>query len=49
VIETTWDVFKRTWKNFLFMDDGPLLIGKKRDQVVQFMSNGTYRIGDKSN
>ena len=48
VIETTWDVFQRTWKNFLFMDDGPLLIGKKRDQVVQFMSNGTFRIGNKT-
>jgi len=49
IIETTWDVFQRCWKNFLFMDDGPLLMGKKRDKVVQFMSNGTYRIGDKSN
>lgn len=48
IIETTWDVFQRCWKNFLFMDDGPLLIGKKRDQVVQFMSNGTFRIGNKS-
>jgi len=47
VIETNWGVFKRCWKNFLFMDDGPLLIGKKRDQVVQFLSNGTFRIGTK--
>ncbi|MDP2562306.1 DUF2947 domain-containing protein [Psychrobium sp. 1_MG-2023] len=47
VIETTWEVFKRCWKNFLFMDDGPLLVGKKRDQAVQFMSNGTFRVGTK--
>jgi len=47
VIETTWEVFKRCWKNFLFMDDGPVLVGKKRDQVVQFMSNGTFRVGSK--
>ncbi|NRA62333.1 MAG: DUF2947 domain-containing protein [Psychrobium sp.] len=47
VIETTWQVFKSCWKNFLFMDDGPLLIGKKRDQVVQFLSNGTFRVGTK--
>lgn len=47
IIETTWDVFQRCWKNFLFMDDGPLLIGKKRDQVVQFLSNGTFKLGDK--
>lgn len=48
VIETTWAIFKRCWKNFLFMDDGPILIGKKRQQVVQFTSNGYFKIGDKS-
>ncbi len=47
VIETTWLVFKRSWKNFLFMDDGPILIGKKRQQVVQFSSNGYFKIGEK--
>ena len=45
VIETTWAVFKRCWKNFLFMDDGALLVGKKRPQAVQFLSNGTYQLG----
>ena len=47
VIETTWAIFKRCWKNFLFMDDGPILIGKKRQQVVQFTSNGYFKIGEK--
>ncbi|MCI2284023.1 DUF2947 domain-containing protein [Colwellia sp. MSW7] len=47
IIETTWVVFKRCWKNFLFMDDGPILIGKKRQQVVQFTSNGYFKIGNK--
>ena len=47
VIETTWMIFKRCWKNFLFMDDGSILIGKKRQQVVQFTSNGYFKIGDK--
>jgi hypothetical protein len=47
VIETTWAVFKRCWKNFLFMDDGSLLIGKKRKEVVQFLSNGTCKVGNK--
>ncbi len=47
VIETTWAVFARCWKNFLFMDDGPILIGKKRSQVVQFTSNGYFNIGEK--
>ena len=47
VIETTWAVFKRCWKNFLFMDDGAILIGKKRTEAVQFLSTGYYKIGNK--
>jgi hypothetical protein len=47
VIETTWQVFRRCWKNFLFMDDGVILLGKKREQVVQFTSNGLFKIGMK--
>ncbi len=47
VIETTWLIFKRNWKNFLFMDDGSILLGKKRQQVVQFNSNGNFKVGDK--
>ncbi len=47
VIETTWANFKLTWKNFLFVDDGCLLIGKKRQEVVQFFSNGQYKVGKK--
>jgi hypothetical protein len=49
VIETTWAVFKRCWKNFLFMDDGCILIGKKRKECVQFNSNGSFKIGNKPN
>lgn len=45
VIETNWGVFKRCWKNFLFMDDGPILLGKKREQTIQFTSNGLFKIG----
>lgn len=47
VIETNWSVFKRHWKNFLFYDEGPLLIGKKRKQVAQFKSDGIALIGEK--
>jgi hypothetical protein len=47
VIETTWAVFKRCWKNFLFMDDGCILIGKKRKESVQFNSNGNFKVGIK--
>ncbi|RJG48195.1 DUF2947 domain-containing protein [Motilimonas pumila] len=45
VIETQWGTFKRCWKNFLFMDDGSLLIAKKQLQALQFLSNGDYRLG----
>lgn len=47
VIETRWDIFQRCWKNFLFMDDGALLIGKRRQHAVQFFSNGCFQIGQR--
>lgn len=47
VIETTWKVFQMHWKNFLFMDDGTLLIGKKRKEAIQFLSNGNFKLGSK--
>ena len=40
VFELTWGVFKRTWKAFLFLDNGPVLVGKKKKQAAQFHSNG---------
>ena len=45
VIETSWGVFQRCWKSFLFFDDGPLLIGRKRKQVAQFFDNGVMTVG----
>ncbi len=45
VVQTNWKIFRLYWKNFLFYDDEPILIGKKRQQVVRFHSNGTYDIG----
>ncbi|WP_411020875.1 DUF2947 family protein, partial [Salmonella sp. ZJJH19_0138] len=30
IIETSFDVFKRNWQNFMFLADGSLLLGKKR-------------------
>jgi hypothetical protein len=45
VVETSWKVFKLSWKNFLFFDDGPILMGKKRKQVVQFLQNGNFAVG----
>ena len=40
VFELKWGVFQRTWKAFLFLDNGPVLVGKKKKQAVQFHSNG---------
>lgn len=48
VIQTRWDVFKRCWKNFLFFDDGPILIAKKRNQALQFFDDGTVALGQRS-
>lgn len=48
VIETTWKVFQQHWKNFLFMDDGSLLIGKKRKEALQFFSNGSFKLGNRT-
>lgn len=48
VIETRWSVFQRAWKNFLFFDDGPILVGKKRAQAVQFFQDGQFKIGSRS-
>lgn len=47
VIETSWKEFKLSWKNFLFFDDGPILLGKKRKQAVQFLQDGSFTIGNR--
>lgn len=45
VIQTSWATFKACWKNFLFYDDEPILIAKKRAQVARFHSDGTFDFG----
>lgn len=45
VIETKWSVFKRCWKNFLFFDDGPILVGRRRQEALWFSSDGKVRLG----
>lgn len=45
VIETTWAVFCSHWKNFLFYDDEPILIGKSRSQAAIFHSDGSFQVG----
>jgi len=47
IIETTWEVFCTHWKNFLFLDNGPILIGKRRKEVIQFHEDGRFSLGEK--
>ncbi|MDF2154341.1 DUF2947 domain-containing protein [Vibrio sp. CAU 1672] len=45
VIETKWSVFKKYWKNFLFYDDGPILIARRRSQALWFDTTGSVKLG----
>lgn len=45
VIETKWSVFRRHWKNFLFYDDGPILIARRRNEALWFDSLGKVKLG----
>ncbi|MCF2858967.1 DUF2947 domain-containing protein [Pseudoalteromonas sp. SMS1] len=47
VIETQFGVFKRCWQNFMFLVDGSLLLGKKRDAAVQFLESGEAKLGQR--
>ncbi len=47
ILETKWQLFKRHWKNFLFFDDGPILLGRRRAQALWFGSNGIVKLGKK--
>ena len=48
VIETTWAVFQRNWKCFLFFDDGPLLVSSAEKQAIWFQQNGEFQLGIRS-
>ncbi|WP_117234662.1 DUF2947 domain-containing protein [Vibrio maerlii] len=48
VVETKWSIFKQHWKNFLFFDDGPILLGRRRDQALWFNTNGSVKVGRRS-
>ncbi len=45
VVETKWNIFKQHWKNFLFFDDGPILLGRRREQALWFNTNGSVKVG----
>ena len=45
IIETKWSIFKKHWKNFLFYDDGPFLIGRRRNEALWFDDKGQVKLG----
>ncbi|GAD79203.1 DUF2947 domain-containing protein [Vibrio ezurae] len=47
VIQTTWSIFKAHWKNFLFFDDGPILVARRRKQALWFTSDGQVKLGNR--
>ena len=44
-VETTWEIFLRHWINFLFEDEGPILINPRSKKVIIFGSTGSVLIG----
>ncbi|KGK11057.1 hypothetical protein BOO29_05515 [Vibrio navarrensis] len=47
IIETKWSTFRKHWKNFLFYDDGPILLGRRRSQALWFSTDGTVKLGER--
>ncbi|ANU36633.1 DUF2947 domain-containing protein [Vibrio scophthalmi] len=45
ILETKWSIFKKYWKNFLFYDDGPFLIGRRRTEALWFDDKGQVKLG----
>ncbi|OOF21604.1 DUF2947 domain-containing protein [Salinivibrio sp. IB872] len=45
VVESRWGIFKKYWKNFLFYDDKPILLGRRRKEVAMFEQSGEVVIG----
>ncbi|MEZ8194684.1 DUF2947 domain-containing protein [Vibrio cortegadensis] len=48
ILETKWSIFKKHWKNFLFYDDGPILLGRRRNEALWFDSKGKVRLGERT-
>lgn len=48
ILETKWSIFKKHWKNFLFYDDGPILLGRRRNEALWFDSKGKVRLGERA-
>ena len=47
IFETTWGIFNKYWINFLFDDEGPILIAKEKSEVFTFLPTGVVYMGDR--
>jgi hypothetical protein len=47
-VRVSWGVFLRTWRNFLFDDEGPLLIRLQEPTFVLFSPTGQLGVGHRS-
>ena len=47
IVKTTWGIFLKAWRCFLFDDEGPFLISLGRPEFVQFGPGGSLAIGHK--
>ncbi|GAA4874290.1 DUF2947 family protein [Ferrimonas pelagia] len=48
IIETRYDVFKRSWKAFLFAEEQALVIGRRRNEALWFIDETTVKLGKKA-
>lgn len=49
IIETTWSIFTSYWINFLFDDEGPILITKENDELFTIGPGDNISYGCKTN
>jgi hypothetical protein len=47
-VETTWSVFCRCWRSFLFDDEGPFIWSLQQSDAVRFMPSGVAYVGHRS-
>lgn len=43
-VETSWGIFLKHWPNFLFEDEGVVLINKANDNILLFTSDGRLQM-----
>lgn len=46
-VKTTWGIFLKYWVNFLFEDEGPILIRSEKKTAIRFSATGSVFIGER--